>query len=684
MTTQASNFSEPHFGNIPLACVIPSKTNPRKHFDEISIAELAESIKQHGVAQPILVRPLPTTEDMIDCVEIVAGERRYRASKLAGLESIPAIVRELTDVQALEIQVIENLQRQDVHPIEEAEGYHQLMKLHNYTADQLAEKVGKSRSYIYGRLKFCALAPAAREAFFDGKLSASTALLVARIPVESLQEHATEELANDGDPLSYRAAVEHIQDRYMLKLDRARFSIADAKLVKAAGSCEACTKRTGNQPILFKDVDANICTDPNCFASKSRAHDDKTLAVAQKKGIPVYEGEEAEKFVRETKLVSPEKPLYHFERRVDNHDYQTKVADRLPPEQLPEPTAFVRIDGKVQPMFEKTSMQEALEKSGLCMTLEQHNQAVEEKLSGAGRPEGGNAGPSQKEIERQAQLAEINRKVHTENSIRLAIYKGVRAYADTGVGTPMLRVLTKLLLNQFPLPSDVLSDLYSFDTSTDEAIASHIDARSTLPNEIDQILMDLLIGESLTVSSWELEHEDPEDNGTYRALLDLAEIAGIDADGIRDEHESMPETIEGVEGTRPDDAEPGEQIDGAGLKPFAGGLEPRIGDRVRIGNDVRGPNGKLRKCCGREGTIESIDDAYYTVRTGPNAHELMAGLVENEFTKIQDEEPPIDTSAPAPKKVQRKTAKSKAAPAEDKTRVLSPEAAWPFPTGARP
>jgi ParB/RepB/Spo0J family partition protein len=628
MNAPTTNFAEPRFGNIPLACVIPSKTNPRKHFNDVGLEELASSIKQHGVAQPILVRPLPTTEDMIDCVEIVAGERRYRASKLAGLESIPAIVRELTDVQALEIQVIENLQREDVHPIEEAEGYDQLMKLHGYTSDQLAEKVGKSRSYIYGRLKFCALAPAARDAFFDGKLSASTALLIARIPVESLQAHATEELANDGDPLSYRAAFEHIQERYMLKLDRARFPIADAKLVKAAGDCDACPKRTGNQPMIFKDVSADICTDPNCFASKSRAHDDKTLAAAQKKGIPVYEGEEAEEFIDENELISTNTPLYEFDRRVDNASYSRPVEELLTPDQLPKPTAYVRIDGKVSPMYEPTAMQEALEKAGICETAEQlqaRKQGTEQSsTSSMATPARKAAAPDIRAI-----------TAEQETKVRVEAYKRIRAAAQTGLTVELLRSLLKNMLGQFgysdfSLPDDVLGDIYTFNTSTEDSIFEHIDQAPM--EELMLLLMDALVGSAIDVSSYDMNNDgslDEDDEG-FLSFVALTEAAGVDLMAIRTE-------------LAPADGQP------------ASDLAPKVGDRVRINNDLRDKNSKPRSCCGKEGTIESIDDAYYTVRTGPKS--VVKDLVENEFTRIDDTKVPPVTK-----------------------RVLSPDAAWPFPT----
>jgi ParB/RepB/Spo0J family partition protein len=138
------------------------------------------------------------------------------------METIPAMMRHMSDEEVVVFQTIENLQREDVHPLEEAEGYERLMKEFKYSADQLAEQVGKSRAYIYARLKLCALGGAARRAFYggDNKLSASTALLIARIPVDSLQEQATTEILtwSNGEPMSYRKAAQHIQARYMLRL----------------------------------------------------------------------------------------------------------------------------------------------------------------------------------------------------------------------------------------------------------------------------------------------------------------------------------------------------------------------------------------------------------------------------------------------------------------------------------
>jgi ParB/RepB/Spo0J family partition protein len=271
-------------GRIALAAIAPSATNPRKRFDQAGLDELAESIKRHDVIQPILLRP----NGKPGHYELVAGERRYRAALAAGLTDIPATVRELSDSDVLEIQVIENLQRKDLAPLEEAEGYERLLKCahpsgQRWTVEEIAGKVGKSKAYVYAKMKLLALCPEARKALDAGKLSESTALLIARVPVHDLQRKATKEITEvpswrGGTAMSYREAADHLQRNYMLRLEQAPFDVktvyfkpGGAKAIATA--CGECPKRTGNQPELFADVtSADVCTDPTCFAAKREAH----------------------------------------------------------------------------------------------------------------------------------------------------------------------------------------------------------------------------------------------------------------------------------------------------------------------------------------------------------------------------------------------------------------------------
>jgi ParB family chromosome partitioning protein len=172
---------------IPLDQIHESQTNPRRQFDETTLAELSENIRQHGVLQPVLVRPLPDGQSGV--YELVAGARRYRASKLARRETIPATIRDLSDAQCLEIQLIENLQRSGVHELDEAQGYAALLELqpHVYTVETIAHKVGKSPAYIYARLKLTALIAEAKEAFYAAKLTVAHAFEIARLQPKDQQ-----------------------------------------------------------------------------------------------------------------------------------------------------------------------------------------------------------------------------------------------------------------------------------------------------------------------------------------------------------------------------------------------------------------------------------------------------------------------------------------------------------------
>ena len=278
---------------LELSDLKPSKTNPRTHFDKDALAELTESVRRLGVLQPILVRPLN------GFFEVVAGERRYRAAKAAGLKEIPVVARVLTDLETLEVQVIENLQREDLSPLEEAEGYRKLCKEHDCRVEDLVIKIGKSRSYVYARLKLASLPKIAKKAMWDEILPASTALLIARIPDPKLREKAAKQVIkgpnswNPG-PMSYRRAAEFIHNHYMLRLKDAPFSTTDGELLPKAGACVDCPKRTGNQRDLFPDIkSADVCTDPKCFDQKQDVHWKQVAKKAEASGKRVLSQKEA-------------------------------------------------------------------------------------------------------------------------------------------------------------------------------------------------------------------------------------------------------------------------------------------------------------------------------------------------------------------------------------------------------
>lgn len=293
------------FLHVPLTEITASLTNPRTSsgLDQASLAELAEDIKRRGVDTPITLRPLPggrvADTDRKVKYEIVIGERRFRASQQAGVKNIPARVRELSDEQALEAQLVENLHRTDLTALEEAEGYQRLMEHSNLNADQVAERIEKSRTYVYNRLKLLDLGTEGRAALREGKIDHSVAMLVARIPDGKLQVKALKEILQGDyyrrEPLSFRRAQELVQNDYMLKLSDARFKITDASLIPSAGSCKDCSKRTGANPDLFSDVkSADVCTDPPCFHKKDEAAAALLVKEAQAKGQTVIAGKEAQ------------------------------------------------------------------------------------------------------------------------------------------------------------------------------------------------------------------------------------------------------------------------------------------------------------------------------------------------------------------------------------------------------
>lgn len=145
----------------------PNRDQPRKEFDESALADLADSIREHGVIQPLLVRPMPTGG-----YQLVAGERRWRASRMAGLSEVPVVIRELTDHETMELALIENLQRQDLNPMEEALGYQSLMNEYAMTQEQVSKVIGKSRPAIANSLRLLSLPQQVIELVRDGKLSA--------------------------------------------------------------------------------------------------------------------------------------------------------------------------------------------------------------------------------------------------------------------------------------------------------------------------------------------------------------------------------------------------------------------------------------------------------------------------------------------------------------------------------
>lgn len=529
------------YGDYELSRIRISPDN-RKRFSEAALNELAESIKAIGIAQPILIRPVTPTDEAPEQFEIVAGERRFRASKIAGNATIPAVLRELSDLDAAKLRILENLQREDPHPMEEAEGYQLLMLQHGYNADQLVDEIKKSRAYVYGRLKLCSLSTEVRDEFLHDKISASTALLIARIPVPAMQAKALYEIIRphgpmSTEPLSVRAAAEHIQRRYMLNLSTAIFKTTDAKLLASAGACGNCPKRTGNQPEIFEGISADVCTDPDCFGEKKAAHHAAVIVAANKKGIPVMEGAERTAVFsarwdssKPSDLVPADEPLHQFARNAPVTKNSGTALSHLGFDGLPPVALYTKDEkGEAVAWYNRFEMQNALEAASACETVEQHAQRLASAPASSAPTKAAAKSAEAIEFEQKEILAE------QETQFRVALYKKLRAVGEgSGFSLESLREFTKLAVKTMALPDDLLGDVYDFDASTDAKVCAYVD-QAGLP-AIQLLLIDLVIGESLAVSRYDIVRGKVSmANDDFDTVVAMAKHQGIDPDAMREQ-----------------------------------------------------------------------------------------------------------------------------------------------------
>lgn len=472
---------------LPVAALHSSPTNPRKRFDETALKQLSESVLNDGVLQPLVVRPHPRHEGSY---EIVAGERRWRAAKLVGLTAVPCVLRMLTDEQVALLQTVENLQREDLHPLEEAEGYEHLAKVYHYTVDDIAAKVAKSASYVRGRMKLTALSAKAREWFYKGLLTPTTALLVARIPVPSLQDEAlTGMVDHRGQPLHATDAAAYIQRDYMLDLSRAPFPTGDETLTPKAGACGPCVKRTGNQPELFGDVkQKNTCTDPTCWNGKRAAHVAKQKAEAEAKGMTVITGKAAKKILPHGDNFIAESHLKLDDRCWD--DAKGRTYRELLGRDAPAPTLVETSTG------------------GLLEVVERKVVAPILREKGVHRP------GTDRDREKEA-------AAKVENEVRAAIFTAIR-------NTPVKIERDELAMIAIAWARDLDGDtwkriekLWAWEKSTPDKAIGELETE-----QLSRLLLDMaLIGET-RVQAWSLS--------TKHELLDrMAARTGVDATAIR-------------------------------------------------------------------------------------------------------------------------------------------------------
>lgn len=294
----------PADSTLPLSELVRSKTN-RQIVEDDALLEMAATMKVYGVLQPLLVRRLPaarlqdTFEDEATrhaSHEIIAGERRFVAARIAGLNRVPVHIVAADDTHAVVMQLIENLHRENLNPLDEARGIQQLVDDFSMTRDAVANALKRSHTHVVESLRLLKICPEAIAALKAGTLNRSVALLVAQRPTPALQVEFTRKALTggpDGGPLSYRSAKDLAQRQYMTDLTQAPFALDNAQLLPKVGACTQCPKRTGANPELWDKAGADVCTDTACFADKKEAHYEALKADAQAKGRKIITGREA-------------------------------------------------------------------------------------------------------------------------------------------------------------------------------------------------------------------------------------------------------------------------------------------------------------------------------------------------------------------------------------------------------
>ena len=364
---------------LPVGLLDESPTNPRRHFDEAALAELAVDVERHGILQPALVREMPSRGRRR--FEVVLGHRRLRAAKAVKLEVLPCVVRELTDEQAFALQLGELHKHLDVHYLDEAEAYARSRDTFGHSVEEIAAQVGKSARLVYQRLQLLHLRPGAREAALAEGWNASIAQAVATVANPEEQERLVKALrkgqggdsmfAGDKEATTYRGVLNLLRHDFRLALKGAPWKLEDAELVPAAGPCTTCPKRTGNQPELFDEPKdrADVCTDPPCFRGKRDAVWAQRVAAAEETGQTVLSPAQAKKLFekfytgavglrRESGYVDVDR-----ERHLGDDRYRSPRAalrKKLPP------TSLVRDpNGEIYELVRETELNTALRAAGL-------------------------------------------------------------------------------------------------------------------------------------------------------------------------------------------------------------------------------------------------------------------------------------------------------------------------------
>ena len=491
------------------ATIHESPFNPRTNYPADEMEELAESAREVGIMQPVLVRPRGDGG-----YELVFGHRRHRAALMARLSFIPAIVRELTDAQSAQLQAVENVQRRDLDPIDEALGYAAFIAAHSISKDELARQIGKSRTHVYNRLKLATLMPDGQAALRAGKLRTEVATLVARVPGQKNQAKALAlalEGGYGGELKSYRTARSELAEKFTLDLKAALWALDDAGLVPSADACTVCPKRSGVDPLVYADLvdktayhdytpkGENVCTDSDCFAIKKTAQLKRQQDALEAKGKIVVSGNAARKGI----------------------DAQGNVkGDYIPVSEMREALKSANAKGTAGPAVTVMTIQDPRSGKTIEVVKRKEAEAAGVKTPPA-KPVNSQLGwqASQKEYAAERQKNEAKALQKTEQN--MAILRKVRNLGPSGQpGNLELQLIAQVTLAGVSY-HDGITLMALYEVANIEAISQQIGAmNATL---LLQLMLDCALVQQVSVRPHALNDEPG-------PLLALAKHYGIDAD----------------------------------------------------------------------------------------------------------------------------------------------------------
>lgn len=341
---------------IPLSQIDISPLNYRKFYNEQALKHFAKGLKIHGIISPLTVRQMPSSR-----YEVIVGERRYRAGKIAGLAEVPVVIKQLTDEEVREMQLMENIEREDPHPLHESFAILD-MQQRGKSLDEIAARLVKSKAFIYSRLKLATLVEAFQEMFLADKLTIGEAVDIAQLTAESQQELYDQYCTGwQEEPHWAFSSLSNLLSRFRYNLKRASFDLADKELLPEAGACTGCAFNSATLSSLFPETeDKAVCSNRECYRRKCTAQGHRELKDAFAKEWPdalIFEGEPDDSIVELLTGIEGALNLPHY----SYYDIET-----WEPPALPEKEEFLEDDDE-----------SAFDEEGFGQAVEEYNREME-------------------------------------------------------------------------------------------------------------------------------------------------------------------------------------------------------------------------------------------------------------------------------------------------------------------